>query len=94
MPQSHRKGTLLPSLFTVLLTKSTTAQPKNSLMNGEEAVKLKFNFMSKVSAPYYVGLYSCNRCHKRKQCAVKSALHISCKEQQIQKPKLGEGQKS
>jgi len=70
MPQSHRQGTLLPSLFTVPLTKSKTAQSKNRLMNGKEAVILKFNFMSKVSALYYVGLYSCNRCHKWKQYAV------------------------
>ena len=47
MPQSYRQGTLLPSLFIVLLTKSTTAQSKNRLMNGKEAVILKFNFMSK-----------------------------------------------
>lgn len=94
MPQSHRLGTLLPGLFTVLVTKSTTAQSKNSLRNGKEAVILKFNFMSKVSALYYVGLYSCNRCHKRKQCAVKFALQISCKEQWIQELKLGERKKS
>lgn len=94
MPQSHRQGTLLPGLFTVLLTKSTTAQSKNRLINGKETVILKFNFMSKVSALYYVGLYSCNRCHKRKQCAGKSALQISCTKQWIQKLKLGEREKS
>jgi len=94
IPQSHRQGTPLPGLFTVLLTKSTTAQSKNRLMNGKEAVILKFNFISKVSGQYYVGLYSCNRCHKRKQRAVKSALQISCNEQWIQKLKLGERQKS
>jgi len=94
MPQSHRQRILLPGLFTVLLTKSTTAQSKNRLMNGKEAVILKFNFMSKVSPLCYVGLYSCNRCHKLKQRAVKSALQISCKKQWTQKLKLGERQKS
>jgi hypothetical protein len=94
MPQSHGLGTLLPSLFTILLTKSTTAQSKNGSMNGKEAVMLKFYFMSKVSALYYIGLQSCNRCHKRKQHAVKFALSISCTEQSIQKLKMGERQKS
>lgn len=93
MPQSHRQGTLLPGLFTVLLTKSTTAQSKDRLMNGKEAVIPKFNFMSKVSALYCVGLYSCNKCHKQ-QRAVKSALQVACNEQWIQKLKLGERQKS
>jgi hypothetical protein len=47
-------------------TNKVNHSPKKRLMNGKEAVILKFNFMSKVSAPYYVGLYSCNRCHKLK----------------------------
>jgi hypothetical protein len=74
MPQSHRQGTLLHGLCTVLLTKSTITQSKNRLMNGKAAALLILDFMSKVSAPCYAGLYSCNRCHKLKQCAVKSTL--------------------